>query len=198
MNAVLSEGKGKKKKKNAKEITLNSLQADHCPATLQSTIKLKITPHIFFLYPRVFIHDSLWYGICPWPFKVYISTYTSPWREGIKKREAGSFQWCPVAQEQRQWTHSERGCSPSTSGNAVSLCGWLSTGMGCLGRWWSLPFWRLPKSHLEIATGDQFLTWAGGLDQGPPKVPSNPFVILWFHEYLLFPHHIFLFLVSIP
>lgn len=187
--SMLSEGKGNKER-NAKEITPDPLQVDHFPASLQGTVNLKFTSHIFFLYPSVFIHDILWYGIWLWLFKVYISTHISTWREGLKKREPSSFQWCPVPQYQRQCTHWNRRFPLY-----IRKC--------CFTVWMIEHWHRLPREVVESPTLESskkppknchrqpvpYLT--GDLDQVTSRGPVQPFchsVIPWIFT---FPHHIF-------
>lgn len=59
------------------------------------------------------------------------------WREGARKTEPGSFQWCPMTGQEAVGTHWNTRCSVWPSGNTFLLVGWLSTGTGYPERlWW--------------------------------------------------------------
>lgn len=60
------------------------------------------------------------------------------WREGARKTEFGSFQWCPMTGQEAVGTHWNARRSVWQLGNTFLLVGWLSTGTGWPGRWWSL------------------------------------------------------------
>jgi len=60
--------------------------------------------------------------------------------------EAGFSQWCPVTGSKAMGTNWNMGGIVWTWGNTFLLWGWLSTGTGCSGEWWSLPPWTQSKS----------------------------------------------------
>ena len=68
-----------------------------------------------------------------------LSAYINTWREGTKKMEPGSFQWCPHGRTRGNRHNWNTGGSVWTSGNTVLLWGWLSTRAGCPERLRSLP-----------------------------------------------------------
>ena len=74
------------------------------------------------------------------------SMYVNTWREGAKKTEPGSFQWCPVPGPVAMGTNWNTGGSLWTSGNTFSLWGWSSTGTSCPERLWNFPPWRYSKA----------------------------------------------------
>ena len=94
-----------------------------------------------------------------------LSMYINTWREGAKRMEPGSFQWCPVTGLQAMGTNWNTGGSLQTSGNTFSLWGGPSTGTGCPGRLWSLHPWRYSKSiwRQSWATGSMCCCLSRGI-----------------------------------
>lgn len=71
-DSLVTEGKGKKKKKRMQRqslmIPLKETDAQPLSKELltwkSATANLKVKPHSIFLYPRFFMHDVIGYGIC--------------------------------------------------------------------------------------------------------------------------------------
>lgn len=72
-----------------------------------------------------------------------LATCVNIWREGAKRIELNSCQWC---QNKRQWGQIGTQSSVWTSGSTSSLIRWQSTGMGYLERLLSLLPWRCSKA----------------------------------------------------
>ena len=82
------------------------------------------------------------------------SVYVNTWREGAKRTEPGSFQWCPVTGQEAMGTNWKTEGSIWTSGNTFLLWGWQSTDTSCAERLWSLSPWTYWKKHLYIILGN--------------------------------------------
>ena len=81
-------------------------------------------------------------------------------QEMILSSGTGACQWFLVIGPDTVGTDRNTGGSLWTSGNTFSLWGWLSTGTGCPGKWWSRsipkPFCQCPG---QLALGGP--AWAG-------------------------------------
>jgi len=71
-------------------------------------------------------------------------------------------------------------------GNTTSLKEWSSTGMGCLGRWWSHRPWRCSRNVWTLCWGtwfsEKYWWWVDGWT-GWSCGSFPTLVILWFYEY---------------
>ena len=81
------------------------------------------------------------------------STCRNTWREGAKRMEPGSFQWCPVTGPEATCTHWNTGDSLWTPGNTFLLWGWPSTCTGCSGRL------KIFRRHLDMFLSNPGSKW---------------------------------------
>ena len=91
------------------------------------------------------------------------------WREGKKRMEPGSFQWCLVLGQEAVDTNWNTRVSVWTSWNILLLWGWWSTGTCCPERLWSLLLGNLQELP-EFGPGHPTLgipIWAGVVADWP-------------------------------
>lgn len=97
---------------------------------------------------------------------------------GVKRREPGSFQWCPVTGQEAKCTNRNTKGSFSTSGDTFLLWGWLSAGRGWLPREIvespSLELLKKMSGHDPGHLGLDVPAWAAGLDQVASRVAFQP------------------------
>lgn len=90
-----------------------------------------------------------------------IKMCTNIWREGAKRTETGSSQWCPVA----GLKHTRSLWALETP---LSLWGWHSTGTRGPEGWWRLLPWRYPKAiwtwSCTTSSGLHSLSWGVELE----------------------------------
>ena len=110
------------------------------------------------------------------------SVYINTSREGAKRTELGSFQWCPVTGPEIMSASWKTGSYLWTSEKPFSLWEWRSTGTGCPGRLWSLHPWWCSKA---AAHGPGQHAWGGlsrGIGAGDLQRSLPTSTMLWFYD----------------
>ena len=109
--------------------------------------------------------------------------YLNSWREGAKRTEPGSPQWCLVTGPEAMGTDWNTGGSVWASRKIFLLCRWVSNGTGCPGRVWSPNPWRCSKTvwTWSWATSSRWPCLGCWTSWWPSEVPSdlNHSVIQW-------------------
>lgn len=110
-----------------------------------------------------------------------LSICTSTWREGIKRMEACSLQWCPVTGEEAMSANLQFQSEHRTP-RSILLCRWLSTGTGYSKRLWGLPLLRSSEDiwTWSRATGSRWPCLSRKIGAGGFQRSFPTSVMLWF------------------